>query len=138
MYSQTGRPSLKELCPEDKHRVRLLIEQLAKTSCEKEAMEDQVKEERKQFAMLLEKLKKQHHKVVKEKKDILLLHLNKAGVFNSIPTPTLLTKLTHQSPLITQCLVTSHKCIHVRNIIPPPSSNSSPNSSPTSTPSQVK
>ena len=79
IYSQPGRPSLKELCPEDKRRVRLLIEQLARTSCEKEAMEDQVKEERKQFAILLEKLKEQHHKVVKEKKDILFTSLEKSS-----------------------------------------------------------
>ena len=65
-----GRPSLKDLCPEDKHRVKQLIEQLARTSSEKEAMEDKVKEERRQFTVLLDKLKKQHHKVVKEKKDI--------------------------------------------------------------------
>ena len=47
-----------------------LIEQLARTSNEKEAMEETVKEERRQFTTLLDKLKKQHHKVVKEKKDI--------------------------------------------------------------------
>ena len=81
MYSQTGRPSLKELCPEDKCRVRLLIEQLARTSCEKEAMEDQVKKERKQFAILLEKLKEEHHKVVQEKKDILFTSLEQSSCF---------------------------------------------------------
>lgn len=95
-HSQTGRPSLKELCPEDKHRVRLLIEQLARTSSEKEAMEDQVKEERKQFATLLEKLKEQHHKVVKEKKDILFTHCNKVAVSCLSHSPlTLLTEVTH-------------------------------------------
>ena len=72
-HTHTGRPSLKELCPEDKRRVRLLIEQLARTSSEKEAMEDQVKEERREFTLLLDKLKKQHHKVVKEKNDILFI-----------------------------------------------------------------
>ena len=65
-----GRPSLKDLCPEDKQRVKQLIEQLARTSTEKEAMEDRMREERRQFSLLLGKLKKQHHKVVKEKKEV--------------------------------------------------------------------
>ena len=71
----TGRPSLKDLCPEDKRRLKQLIEQLARTSTEKEAMENRVEEERKQFTLLLEKLKKQHHKVVSEKKHILIIFL---------------------------------------------------------------
>ena len=70
-FTQTpGRPSLKDLCPEDKGRVKQLIEQLARTSTDKEAMECRMKEERKQFTLLLDKLKKHHHKVVKEKKEV--------------------------------------------------------------------
>ena len=61
---------MKDLCPEDKQRVKQLIEQLARTSTEKEAMEDRMREERRQFSLLLDKLKKQHHKVVKEKKEV--------------------------------------------------------------------
>ena len=68
--TNTGRPSLKDLCLEDKQRVKQLIEQLARTSTEKEAMEDKMREERRQFTLLLDKLKKQHHKVVKEKKEV--------------------------------------------------------------------
>ena len=70
-FTQTpGHPSLKDLCPEDKGRVKQLIEQLARTSTDKEAMECRMKEERKQFTLLLDKLKKHHHKVVKEKKEV--------------------------------------------------------------------
>ena len=54
----------------DKQRVKQLIEQLARTSTETETMEDKMREERRQFTVLLDKLKKQHHKVVKEKKEV--------------------------------------------------------------------
>ena len=67
---------MKELCPEDKNRIKLLIEQLARTSSEKEEIETEAKEERRQFVMLLEKLKTEHHRVVKEKKDILTIQLH--------------------------------------------------------------
>lgn len=50
--------------------MKQLIEQLARTSTEKETMEDKMREERRQFTVLLDKLKKQHHKVVKEKKEV--------------------------------------------------------------------
>lgn len=53
--------------------MKQLIEQLARTSTEKEAMEDRMREERRQFTLLLDKLKKQHHKVVKEKKEVLFV-----------------------------------------------------------------
>lgn len=71
---------MKDLCPEDKRRVKQLIEQLARTSTDKEAMEGRMKEERRQFTLLLDKLKKQHHKVVKEKKEVGRINYGWVGV----------------------------------------------------------
>ena len=67
-----GRPSLKELCPEDKHRVRQLIEELVRVGSEKEKAEERLRGERKEFQELLLQLRSQHQKVVKEKQGILL------------------------------------------------------------------
>lgn len=66
-----GRPSLKELCLEDKRRVRQLIEELARVSSEKEMAEERLRGERKAFQELLLQLRSEHQEVVKEKQGIL-------------------------------------------------------------------
>lgn len=73
IYVKLGRSSLKELCPEDKHRVRQLIEELVRVGSEKEKAEEKLRGERKEFQELVLQLRSQHQKVVKEKQGILLL-----------------------------------------------------------------
>ena len=66
-----GRPSLKELCPDDKRRVRQLIEELARVSSEKETAEERLRGERKAFQEILLQLRSEHREVLKEKQGIL-------------------------------------------------------------------
>jgi len=51
--------------------VRNLIEEVARLGSEKEKMAGEMARERAALESMLEKLKAKHHKVVKEKKDIL-------------------------------------------------------------------
>ena len=48
---QSKQVSLKDLCPEDKERVANLIRELAKAGEEKEATENKLNNERKQFVL---------------------------------------------------------------------------------------
>ena len=49
------------------------MEEIAKLSSEKEKLEEEMSRERTALQGLLENLQEQHHKVVQEKKDILLI-----------------------------------------------------------------
>ncbi len=55
--------TLRDLCPQDKARVRGLVEQLAAVGEEKEQLAVAIKEDRAQFMQLLDKLKAEHNKV---------------------------------------------------------------------------
>ncbi len=55
--------TLRDLCPQDKVRVRGLVEQLAAVGEEKEQLAVAIKEDRAQFMQLLDKLKSEHNKV---------------------------------------------------------------------------
>jgi hypothetical protein len=66
-----GRHTLNNLCPEDKCRVKGLVEEVARLGSEKEKLEGDMSKERQALQGLLEKLTQQQHKLVREKKDIL-------------------------------------------------------------------
>ena len=63
LYISSELATLCELCPEDKRRVRQLVEQLAVVGAEKEQLEKQIFDDRHQFSDLLTKLKAHHQKV---------------------------------------------------------------------------
>jgi len=67
----TGRSTLKTLCAEDKHRVRLLIEDLAKTGAEKDAIELILKKERSEFDEKLAHLQLEQQSLLEERRSIL-------------------------------------------------------------------
>lgn len=66
-----GCPTLRDLCPEDKRRVKNLVEEVARLGTEKERMELEMVRERAALQSLLQNLHTKHHQVVKEKKNIL-------------------------------------------------------------------
>ena len=68
----TGRSTLKTLCPEDKHKVRQLIEDLAKTGAEKDAIEQLLCKERHQFDQKLSQLQLEQQDLIEERTSILL------------------------------------------------------------------
>lgn len=65
---------MKTLCPEDKHKVRLLIEDLAKTGAEKDAIEQLLKKERHEFDEKLSQLQLEQQSLVEERTSILCNH----------------------------------------------------------------
>ena len=65
--------TLKDLCSEDKHRVRQLIEDLARVGSEKEIIERSLRNEREQNQELLSRMKKQQLELAEEKHHILYL-----------------------------------------------------------------
>ena len=67
----TGRSTLKTLCPEDKHKVRQLIEDLAKTGAEKDAIEQVLKRERNDFDEKLSQLQLEQDNLKEERMSIL-------------------------------------------------------------------
>jgi len=67
---------LKTLCPEDKHKVRLLIEDLAKTGAEKDAIEQLLKKERHEFDAKLSQLQLEQQSLLEERTSILKLQIN--------------------------------------------------------------
>ena len=69
--SITGRSTLKTLCPEDKHKVRRLIEDLAKTGAEKDAIEQLLKKERSDFDEKLSQLHLEQQNLQEERTSIL-------------------------------------------------------------------
>lgn len=70
-YHVTGRSTLKTLCQEDKHKVRKLIEDLAKTGAEKDAIEQLLKKERSEFDEKLSQLQLEQQGLVEERTSIL-------------------------------------------------------------------
>ena len=68
----TGRSTLKTLCPEDKHKVKQLIEDLAKTGAEKDVIEQLLKKERHDFDERLSQLHLEQQNLVEERTSILL------------------------------------------------------------------
>ena len=68
------RASLKDLCPEDKQRVKQLIEDLARAGAEKEKAETKFAREKKKFRRTLQLLHHEQKKILKEKESILTIH----------------------------------------------------------------
>ena len=76
-YCVAGRSTLKTLCQEDKHKVRKLIEDLAKTGAEKDAIEQLLKKERNEFDERLSHLQLEQQSLMEERTSILyLVHLS--------------------------------------------------------------
>ena len=69
--SVVGRSTLKTLCAEDKHKVRQLIEDLAKTGAEKDAIEQLLKKERNDFDEKLSQLHLEQQNLQEERTSIL-------------------------------------------------------------------
>ena len=67
-----GRPTLRDLCLEDKRRVKNLVEEVARLGTEKERLELEMVKERAALQSLLDNLNTKHHLVVEEKKNILI------------------------------------------------------------------
>ena len=67
----TGRSTLKTLCPEDKHKVRQLIEDLAKSGAEKDAIEQLLKRERHDFDEKLSQFHLEQQNLLEERTSIL-------------------------------------------------------------------
>lgn len=59
------------MCPEDKHKVKQLIEDLAKTGAEKDAIELLLKKERQEFDEKLSQLHLEQHNLIEERTSIL-------------------------------------------------------------------
>lgn len=74
-----GHISLRDLCPEDKCRVKGLVEEVARLGSEKEKLEGEMSQERIALQGLLENLTKKQHQLVREKKDILAKEEWKGG-----------------------------------------------------------
>jgi len=70
---RTGRSTLKTLCAEDKHKVRLLIEDLAKAGAEKDAIELLLKKERSEFDEKLSHLHLEQQSLLEERRSILYI-----------------------------------------------------------------
>jgi hypothetical protein len=64
------RASLKDLCPEDKQRVKQLIEDLARAGAEKEKSDVKFSREKKKFQKTLHLLHHEQKKILKEKESI--------------------------------------------------------------------
>ena len=63
LFFGAGVVTLRDLCPQDKAKVRGLVEQLASVGQEKEELETAIEEDRRQFTLLLDRLKIEHKKV---------------------------------------------------------------------------
>lgn len=73
--------TLKDLCPEDKRKVKNLLEEVARLGSEKERLEGEMVREREALEGVLERLKAKHHRMVREKKDILVINgLHENGI----------------------------------------------------------
>lgn len=64
---------MKTLCPEDKHKVKQLIEDLAKTGAEKDAIEQLLRKERNEFGEKLSQLQLDQQNLLEERTSILLM-----------------------------------------------------------------
>ncbi len=87
----TGVATLRDLCPQDKTKVRGLVEELASVGQEKEELEAAIEEDRRQFTLLLDRLKIEHKKVLKNAES--LQHMNRSvehcgSLYGTIP-PTI-------------------------------------------------
>ena len=67
----TEQSTLKDLCPEDKGKVKQLIQDLARVGSDKERLEALQVEERKRFRELLAAVRDEYKKTTEEKQNIL-------------------------------------------------------------------
>lgn len=65
------KPTIRDLCPDDKRRVKGLVEAVARLGSEKDKLESEMLQERVALQGLLENLTNQHHRLLRAKKDIL-------------------------------------------------------------------
>ena len=72
VWTIAGRSTLKDLCPEDKGKVKQLIQDLAKVGSDKERLEALQAEERKRFRELLAAVRNEYKKTAEEKEHILM------------------------------------------------------------------
>ncbi|XP_028830581.1 protein hinderin isoform X2 [Denticeps clupeoides] len=64
------RPSLKDLCPEDKRRIANLIQELARVSEEKDVSMQKLKDEQETFERKIDALEKQNHLIIQERESM--------------------------------------------------------------------
>ncbi|KAL4659005.1 protein hinderin [Arapaima gigas] len=62
--------SLKDLCPEDKHRIANLIQELARVNEEKDETEQRLQEEQQSFERKIQQLEEQNQLIVQERENI--------------------------------------------------------------------
>ncbi|ROL47422.1 Protein hinderin [Anabarilius grahami] len=67
-----SKPSLKDLCPEDKRRIANLIQELARVSEEKEESVQKLRDEQETFEKKIQQLEQQNQLIVQERESILL------------------------------------------------------------------
>ncbi len=79
--------ALKELCPEDKRRVRQLIEDLARVGTERELIQHRLKKEKRQFEERLTRMKYQQQSLARERHDIRFLFYPNGRVAQKMHEP---------------------------------------------------
>ncbi|TRY95143.1 hypothetical protein DNTS_003853 [Danionella cerebrum] len=87
-----SKPSLKDLCTEDKRRIANLVQELARVSEEKEESVQKLRDEQENFEKKIQQLEEQNHLIVEERENSHLLLASQSREVESLkPSPSILS-----------------------------------------------